>query len=124
MTDCLFCKIIKKEIESKILYEDEDFLVFLDIDQSTPGHTLIIPKKHFEDYTALDQNTLNNLFTLANKISKLLMEKLNKKGISLLFNYGKSQVIKHVHLHLLPNFLEENNEVTIDEMYQKLKDAI
>ena len=124
MTDCLFCKIIKKEIESKILYEDEDFLVFLDIDQSTPGHTLIIPKKHFEDYTALDQNTLNNLFTLANKIIKLLMEKLNKKGISLLFNYGKSQVIKHVHLHLLPNFLEENNEVTIDEMYQKLKDAI
>ncbi len=124
MTDCLFCKIIKKEIESKILYEDEDFLVFLDIDQSTPGHTLIIPKKHFEDYTALDPNTLNNLFTLANKISKLLMEKLNKKGISLLFNYGKSQVIKHVHLHLLPNFLEENNEVTIDEMYQKLKDAI
>ena len=52
------------------------------------------------------------------------MEKLNKKGISILFNYGKSQVIKHVHLHLLPNFLEENNEVTIDEMYQKLKDAI
>jgi len=69
ISSIIYCKkskaVIKKEIESKILYEDEDFLVFLDIDQSTPGHTLIIPKKHFQDYTALDQNTLNNLFTLA-----------------------------------------------------------
>ena len=48
--DCLFCKIKNKEIEAKILYEDDDFLVFLDMDQSYGGHTLIIPKKHFSTY--------------------------------------------------------------------------
>lgn len=122
MKDCLFCKICKKEVESKILYEDEEFLVFLDLDQTTPGHTLIIPKKHFDDYTALDAKTLSHMFHLANKISTVLMEKLNKKGISLLFNYGESQVIKHVHLHLLPDFQKESEELPIEEIYAILKD--
>lgn len=121
--DCLFCKIIKKEIDSKILYEDEEFLVFLDIDQTTLGHTLIIPKKHFNDYKELDKETLNKMFKLADKIGTMLMEKLNIKAISLLFNYGESQIIKHVHLHLLPNFLkEENNKTTEEEIYNILKD--
>ena len=67
--DCLFCKIKNKEIEAKILYEDDDFLVFLDMDQSYGGHTLIIPKKHFTTYKDLDNITLNKMFLLASSIS-------------------------------------------------------
>ena len=107
MEECLFCKIIKKEISSEILYEYDEVLVFLDIDQSTLGHTLIIPKCHIADYTLLDKEILFKMFLIAQKIQKILMKKLDKNGISLLFNYGDSQVIKHVHLHLLPNFLKE-----------------
>ena len=63
------------------------------------------------------------MFKLADKIGTMLMEKLNIKAISLLFNYGESQIIKHVHLHLLPNFLkEENNKTTGEEIYNILKD--
>jgi len=120
--DCLFCKISKKEIESKVLYEDEEFFVFLDIDQSTLGHTLIIPKKHFTDYTKLDSETLSHMFSLADKMSQFLMKKLHAKGISLLFNYGESQIIKHVHLHLLPDFFKNESATTIEEAYRILKD--
>lgn len=121
--DCIFCKIIENQIESKKLYEDDLVLVFLDIDETTPGHTLIIPKKHIEDYTKLDQETLCHMFKIANKISKILMEKLNKKGISLLFNYGESQIIKHTHLHLLPDFEKNNEPQPVEKIYSLLKDA-
>ena len=122
--DCLFCKIAHHEVESKILYEDDNYMAFLDIDQKeAEGHTLIIPKKHFEDYTKLDSKTLNDMFLIAQKLNKDLMTKLNKSACTLLFNYGDSQVIKHVHLHLLPNFLYEKGTKNIDEVYKKLKEA-
>lgn len=122
MEECLFCKIIKKEISSEILYEDDEVLVFLDIDQSTLGHTLIIPKCHITDYTLLDKEIIFKMFSIAQKIQKILMKKLDKNGISLLFNYGESQVIKHVHLHLLPNFLKEESSLTSSEVYKLLAD--
>lgn len=122
--DCLFCKIIENQIGSKKIYEDDLFLVFLDIDQTTPGHTLIIPKKHIEDYTLLDQETLHQMFTLAKKINEIILKKLNKKGVSLLFNYGESQIIKHVHLHLLPDFEKKNEKKDIEEIYSVLKEKL
>lgn len=124
--DCLFCKIGKKEISSQIIYEDANYLAFLDMDQSVEGHTLIIPKQHVEDYTLLDEITLKEMFELANKIGLMLMEKLNKKGLTLLFNYGESQTIKHTHLHILPDFIDDfekrvKNTLSIEEIYTKLK---
>ena len=121
--DCLFCKIAKKEIESKKLYEDENFFVFLDMDQSTPGHTLIIPKKHVTDYTELDSKTLFEMFQLASKLDKKLKEKLKKSAMTVLFNHGEAHV-QHVHLHLLPDFEAKNEPSTIDEVYEILKDEI
>ena len=99
-------------------------MAFLDIVQKeAEGHTLIIPKKHFVDYTKLDSKTLNDMFLIAQKLNKDLMTKLNKSACTLLFNYGDSQVIKHVHLHLLPNFLYEKGTKNIDEIYNILKEA-
>ncbi len=118
--DCLFCKIAKHEIESKKIYEDDDFFVFLDMDQSTPGHTLIIPKKHYSDYTRLDSQTLFKMFQLASKFDIFLKEKLNKTAMTLLFNHGEAHV-QHVHLHLLPDFELEKQSMTIDEVYNQLK---
>ena len=61
--DCLFCKIAKKEIPSKILYEDETLIAFLDIHPRVNGHTLIIPKKHFENLYDMDEETLKQIET-------------------------------------------------------------
>ena len=119
--DCIFCKIINKEIPSNILYEDEDFLAFLDLDQTHLGHTLIILKKHIEDYTKLQASELKKMFEIANTLSLKIMSKLHSKGISLNFNYGSLQEIKHVHLHICPD--KENKEKkTLEEIYSILKD--
>lgn len=104
--DCIFCKISQKKITSKIVYEDDDYLAFLDQDQTHKGHTLIIPKKHIEDINGLSKEELYELFTIAKKISI----NLNAKGITYLFNYGDSQEVKHVHLHVIPNYFTRKKD--------------
>lgn len=119
--DCIFCKIINKEIPSSILYEDEKFLAFLDLDQTRLGHTLLIPKKHVEDYTKLQASELKKMFEIANILSVKIMNKLHSKGVSLNFNYGSLQEIKHAHLHICPE--KENKEKkTVTEIFTILKD--
>ncbi len=122
MDDCLFCKIARKEVKSHILYEDEDLLVFLDLDQNPSGHTLVIPKKHITDVNELDHDTLIKIFDVAKEMQNTLMTKLHKKASSLNFNYGDAQVIKHVHLHILPHNFHEKSHLSEEEVYKLLKD--
>ena len=122
MNDCLFCKIIKGEIPSKKLYEDDDILVFMDAFPNVEGHTLVIPKKHYNDIFEVDDETLCKMFKIARIESKNIMNKLDKASSTLLFNYGEDQAIKHVHLHILPNYIKrEKIKSTIDETYEKIK---
>jgi len=95
----IFCKIIKKEAEAKILYEDEDILAFLDKDPQTKGHTLIIPKKHYEGILDIPENILNKILAY----TKLRAKELSKdyKGIKIGFNSGTANEIGHFHLHIL-----------------------
>ena len=102
--DCIFCKIANKEIPSNILYEDEKTMVIMDVNPTVDGHVLVIPKKHYTDFTELDEATLTHIFQVAKKMTPLLMEKLNAHSVTLLINYGEDQKVKHFHLHLLPNF--------------------
>jgi len=120
--DCLFCKIVRKEIPSKILYEDDDILVILDAFPDTDGHTLIIPKKHFEDIYEVSDEILIKMFKKARKLTKDLMFKLDKSALTFLINYGDSQAIKHIHLHLLPDFMHKTHNLDKDEVYNLLKD--
>ena len=72
--DCLFCKIINGDIPCFKIYENEDVLVFLDINPDTDGHTLIIPKKHFTDLDDIDLRTLANINKASKEIKKILEE--------------------------------------------------
>jgi histidine triad (HIT) family protein len=122
MDDCLFCKIIKKEIPSKILYEDDDILVFMDAFPNVEGHTLVVPKKHYTDIFEVDDETLCKMFKIARIESKDIMTKLDKASTTFLFNYGEDQAIKHLHLHILPNYIKrEKIKKTNDEIYEILK---
>ena len=119
MDNCLFCKIGKHDIPSKMIYEDEIVFVFLDINPSTAGHTLIIPKKHFKDVDDIDNKTYLHIFKIAKKIKKLLMDKLNCDGLQLIQNNGDCQEVKHYHLHLIPYYKNKNTS-SIDEVYQRI----
>lgn len=120
--NCLFCKIARKEVPAKILYEDDDILVMLDAFPDTDGHTLIIPKKHYDDIYEVPNDILIKMFDIARKETKNLMFKLDKSALTLLFNYGDSQAIKHIHLHLLPDFMHKTHNLDKEEVYNLLKD--
>lgn len=104
MTECLFCRIIKKEVSTEIIYEDNDFLSFKDINPKAPIHLMIIPKRHIPSVSHLeseDKELIGKLFLVAKKIAK--EQGVFDKGYRLIFNVGKDagQLIDHLHLHLL-----------------------
>lgn len=120
--DCIFCKIINGEIPCKKIYEDDKVIAFMDIDPTVDGHTLVVPKKHYTDYTELDDEIILHMNKVKKELTNYLMEKLNVNAMTFTMNYGDSQVVKHVHLHLLPNFLVKTKpERTIDEIYEIIK---
>ena len=120
MSDCLFCKIINKEIPSKIIYEDDDLIAFLDISPTTNGDTLIVPKKHYKDFLEIDNQTLEKINNLVKKLYPIYQEKLNCDGLTLSTNLDYGQEIKHYHLHFIPRY--KNDEVKHLSNKEILKD--
>ena len=102
--DCLFCKIVNREIPSEFLYEDDACVVFKDINPAAPVHLLLVPKKHIRsinDLTAEDRDILSGLFMVAKDMAR--EQGVNESGYKLLFNVekGGGQEIFHLHLHLI-----------------------
>ncbi len=120
MEECIFCKIIKGEIPSKKLYEDEHVLAFLDIHPESPGHTLIIPKEHHKDMFLIPENELTNIMKSAKVMMNRLEEKLHPDGFRLVQNNGIVQEVKHFHLHIIPVY-QEKEEKTVEEIYEIIK---
>lgn len=118
--DCIFCKIIEGEIPSYTIYEDEIAKVFLDVNPSSNGHMLIVPKNHTLDLDTIDTNTLMHIMEIAKQMKKLVEEKLHTDGVTLLQNNGISQEVKHFHLHVRPCY-KENNKLSVEEVYEILK---
>lgn len=121
--DCIFCKIVKGEIPSYTIYEDEIVKVFLDVNPMSPGHMLIIPKKHFENLDDIDIETLTYINKIAKKMHILLKEKLNIDGMSIMQNNGDVQEVKHYHMHIKP-YYKENNGIAVSEVFKKLIDEL
>ena len=119
--DCIFCKIANGEIKSNKIYEDDKVFAFLDINPDSDGHTLIIPKKHFQDLDDIDEETLTQIFKVAKKIKLELENKLGCEGISLLQNNGCVQEVKHFHLHLKP-FYKDKITIEIIKHAESVKD--
>ncbi len=114
--DCIFCKIVAGEIPSYKIYEDNDILVFLDINPVSVGHTLIIPKQHTLDMTTIDNDLLIKIIDKSRDIAKILEEKLNANGFTLIQNNGIAQEVKHFHLHLIPKY-NTKKKMDIKEIY-------
>lgn len=111
MNDCLFCKIIKGEIPSYTIYEDDIVKVFMDINPNTNGHLLIVPKTHYDTIFDADSDTINYMIKiLKEKVYPLLKEKLNIDGLTISQNNYYGQDVKHLHIHAIPRY--ENDGFT------------
>lgn len=108
MSNCIFCKIINDEIPAAKVYEDEHVLAFIDISQTTKGHTLVIPKKHVENVYGLDEETASNLFKVIPKIARAIKDEFQPEGLNIVNNNGKKagQAVFHYHIHLVPRYGE------------------
>lgn len=113
---CIFCKIINNEIPAYTLYENEYVKCFLDISQTTKGHTLIVPKKHFENIFDLDKIYASEIMKAANIVANFLKDKLGVENINLLNNSGilAGQTVMHFHLHVIPRY--GNDEVDFHQV--------
>lgn len=102
MSDCIFCKIAKKEIPAELAMETDSLMAFKDIRPSAPVHYLVIPKEHIQSIAHLEGNHKEILAGLI-YAAKDLAVKFGLKGYKLVFNVGREggQVIDHLHLHLL-----------------------
>lgn len=107
MADCIFCKIVKGEIPSKIVYEDKNVLAFHDVNPAADVHILVIPKKHIEDISSINKSDQNLLFEML-KVSRDLAGKFAPKKFRLVFNGGSLLEVQHLHLHLLGGNLGKN----------------
>ena len=104
MQDCIFCKIINKEIPSNIVYEDNEIVAFRDIHPVTPVHILVIPKKHITSLANLkkeDEVVIGKIYSVIKKIAE--QEGILEKGFRVIVNCGEDggQEVQHLHFHLL-----------------------
>lgn len=109
--NCIFCKIINQEIPSARLYEDEDFVIILDVGPASFGHVLILPKDHYENLYAMPEELLKKAICLAKKFGEKLVNALHADGLNLVQNNGVAagQTVYHFHMHLIPRY--ENDSV-------------
>ena len=101
--DCLFCKMAAGEIPVTKIYEDEDVLAFLDIGPISDGHTLVIPKQHFEKLHDCSPEVLGRLSSRLGKIAGAVTAAMNSDGYNVLCNNGRAagQLIEHLHFHII-----------------------
>lgn len=121
--ECIFCKIVKKEIASKIIYEDNDFMCVLDIQPKSIGHTVILSKRHVAMYDELTASEASGLSRIQKEIISRLVSKLNATGYSIVMSCGVSsgQAMPHFAAHIIPTYSEGAVDLPILSILQPQK---
>jgi len=106
---CMFCSIVSRKAPSRIVYEDEEYIAFLDTQPFSSGHTLVCPKKHGETIWDMDDTAIAGLFKAASRVSKAVVKAVAADGFRFLQNNGEAanQVVAHVHVHVIPVKMED-----------------
>ena len=113
MKDCIFCKIVSGEIPCFKIYEDDFVLAFLDIENDAYGHTLVIPKKHYESLATCDGTTLSRVFDAVKKIGNHYVKDCDFDGFNVFNNTSAAagQSVMHFHVHIIPR--KENDNIIV-----------
>ena len=125
MNDCIFCKIIKREIPSNKIYEDDNVYAFLDINPVNPGHTLVVPKDHYELLEDMPDDLLADVIKAVKKINIAIKKALDTDSTNIGLNNGKSagQLVPHMHFHIMPRFKNDGHELFHGRPYQERSQA-
>jgi histidine triad (HIT) family protein len=101
---CIFCKIVQKEAPASIIYEDEKVVAFLSIQPINVGHTLVVPKAHYENINDITEEEVSHLYKIVKKLAPAVKKAVDAEGIRIVQNNGEAagQVIFHLHVHIIP----------------------
>lgn len=112
MDNCIFCKIVRHEIPSTVVYEDDQVMAFLDLTQVTPGHTLLIPKHHVANIFEYDADLAATVFSRVPKIAQAIKASDSAiQGLNICNNNGEVayQSVFHSHIHLIPRYRSDDD---------------
>jgi histidine triad (HIT) family protein len=103
---CIFCDIVNGVRKGHFIYEDKDYVAFLDIYPIDTGHTLVLPKQHFEKVTDMTDRQVGDLFSKIPKIARAVLNSTNADAFSVAQNNGRAakQIVPHVHIHIIPRY--------------------
>lgn len=135
MNECIFCKIVAGEIISNKIYEDENTLAFLDIAPVSPGHTLVIPKKHYANLEEITEDDLTNVIKSVKKVGQAIKDGLGVGGYNVNENNDPvaGQDVAHIHFHIIPRHegdgfhawpQKEYKEDEAQEVANKIKNSL
>ena len=129
---CIFCDIILGKIPSRKVYEDDEFLAILDLSQTTKGHTLVMPKKHYDNFLAMPKEEYGKFMEKVQDIAETITQKMHANGCNILINTNEvaGQTIMHTHVHIIPRYDEKDtieinfkeNAYDLDEILKQIKD--
>ena len=124
--NCIFCKIANGEIPSATLYEDEDFRVILDLGPASKGHALILPKEHAANLYELPDELASKAMIVAKKVGTVLTKGLKCDGLNVVQNNGEAagQTVFHFHMHLIPRYEGDQEQVKLTWEPGKLTDEV
>ena len=111
---CIFCRIIKGEVPAKTVYEDANFIAFLDINPASPGHTLFVTKEHVQILPQLSDELGAEALNIIKKLATVVFEATNAQGVNIMQANGSAagQAVPHVHFHIIPRF--EDDKLRLD----------
>jgi histidine triad (HIT) family protein len=117
MGDCIFCKIVEGSVPSTKVYEDKNSLAFMDIMPATKGHTLVIPKQHYETFLDIPKGELVSLIRIVQNVTRAVVKAVNANGYKIeMFNGEASgQSVKHAHFHIVPRYENDGLECRADK---------
>lgn len=104
MEDCIFCKIVKNQVHSLRVYEDEDTIAFMELSPSAPGHVMVISKKHGKSIFDYEGKDLGILMNTVSKVAKRIENALNSDSITIGINHLEKKGVPHLHIHLIPRW--------------------
>lgn len=133
--DCIFCEIASKDAEAEVIFENENFVAFLDINPVNYGHTLVVPKKHFDNFLTIPTDDLSELTKITQYLAGAVKRALKADGFNIISNNGNSagQSVFHFHYHIIPRYENdfhmrprtiEYNSTEIEVYAEKIKAAV
>ena len=124
MDNCIFCKIVKGDIPSSVVYEDDSFKAIMDISPASKGHVIIIAKEHAANIFELSDDMACKVFLVAKKIAKAVEMELGCDGVNILQNNGEvaGQTVFHFHMHVIPRYKDDSINIKWPQQETNISD--